>query len=439
MKTNKKRFISILLTLLMVVIMTLPASAASLAKVELGTTSTFAVLSGAAITNTGTTTINGDAGGNVGLYPGTSFGATGVTMTGTAYLSDDAGVASLAQADLTTAYNDAAGRTPTTAITADLGGTTLTSGVYNSAASIGVTGPLTLDAQGDPEAVFIFQAGSTLTTASNSEIKLINGARYCRIFWQVGSSVTLGTNSKFVGHVFALMSITANNGATVQGQLLARNGAVTLDNNTIMNGTVPSLPYVETTCNITVNNGTESGTYSTAATAGLMATTPSGKFFCGWQDETGNILSYNQSYSFIVTRSMTLTAILSDTPVTAQPSVILDSHIAFDTSDATYVIMRVLGTFVVPSGYQEIDKGFISIKNPAADPGTSLTLNTAGITRLTATTNEAGQCYRLIKTTSGAIFYVRGYVTYQNTATGATITAYSNTVMCVGTKQTQCK
>jgi len=247
MKTNKNRLISILLvTLLMAAMMTVPASAISPAKVELGATSPFAVLAGSSISNTGTTTIGGDAGGNVGLYPGSSFGATGVTMTGAAYLSDGSGVASLAQTDLTTAYNDAAGRTPTTAISADLGGTTLTSGVYNSATSIAITGTLTLDAQGDPEAVFIFQAGSTLITAANSEVKLINSARYCRIFWQVGSSATLGTNSKFVGHIFALTSITANTGAAVQGQLLARNGAVTLDSNTITNGIcdAPATLYV---------------------------------------------------------------------------------------------------------------------------------------------------------------------------------------------------
>ncbi len=236
MKKKNKRLISILLTVLMAAMLIVPASAATVLKVELGTTTPFAVLAGQSISNTGTTTIDGDAGGDVGLYPGTSFGATGVTMTGDTYLSDGPGVASTAQGDLTTAYNDAAGRTPTEAIVADLGGTTLTSGVYNSASSIYVTGKLTLDAQGDPEAVFIFQAGSTLITASNSEIELINGARYCRVFWQVGSSATLGTNSIFVGHIFASESITANTGAAIQGQLLALGGSITLDSNTITNG-----------------------------------------------------------------------------------------------------------------------------------------------------------------------------------------------------------
>jgi len=235
-KSHRKIIASLVITLSIMATITDPASAVVPAKVELGTTSTFAVLAGTTIINTGTTTINGDAGGDVGLYPGTAFtGQASVTLSGAAHLTDS--VASIAKDDLVTAYNDAAGRTSTNAISADLGGgTTLYPGVYNSASSIGLTGTLTLDAQGDPEAAFIFQAGSTLTTASNSQIVLTNGARYCRVFWQVGSSATLGSNSIFVGHIFAMTSITANTGAIIQGQLLARNGAVTLDSNTITNG-----------------------------------------------------------------------------------------------------------------------------------------------------------------------------------------------------------
>lgn len=238
MKTLKKmQFISLLLTLSLLIMMAVPAmSIAAQPPVNLGTTSSFAVLAGSTITNTGATTINGDAGGDVGLSPGTAFvGQAGVTMTGTAHLADAAAV--LAKTDLVTAYNDAAGRVVDTPIVAALGGgMTLTPGTYNSASSIQINGTLTLDAMGDPNAVFVFQAGSTLTTATDSNIVLANGARYCRIFWQVGSSATLGVNSHFVGHIFAMDSITANNGATVQGQLLARDGAVTLENNTITNG-----------------------------------------------------------------------------------------------------------------------------------------------------------------------------------------------------------
>lgn len=213
------------------------ATSASAAQptVGLGNASAFAVLAGAGITNTGATTASGSFGGDFGSSPNAAFtGETLVTTTGTKYLAAAPQTAA-AQIDLTTAYNDAAGRTPATTIAADLGGQTLTQGVYNSASSIGLTGTLTLDGENDPGAVFIFQAGSTLTTATSSRVLLINGAQPCNVFWQVGSSATFGTTSDFTGRVMALTSITANNSATFKGQLLARNGAVTLDNNTIVN------------------------------------------------------------------------------------------------------------------------------------------------------------------------------------------------------------
>lgn len=208
---------------------------ASIPAVGMGSSKSFAVLAGSGITNTGTTTLGGSAGANIGSSPtGTFTGDTTVITSGTKYLAADA-VTALAQTDLVTAYNDAAGRTSATAISADLGGQTLKQGVYNSASSIGLTGTLTLDGENDPAAVFIFQAGSTLTTASASRVNLINGAQPCNVFWQVGSSATFGTNSDFTGQVIALTSITATTGAVFKGQLLARNGAVTLDTNTITN------------------------------------------------------------------------------------------------------------------------------------------------------------------------------------------------------------
>jgi LPXTG-motif cell wall-anchored protein len=232
---NRMRFI--LLTSLLVVMMTTSTTVmAAQPTVNLGTTSKFAVLAGSAITNTGTTTINGSVGGAVGLFPGTAFtGQSSVTLSGAVHLNDAA--AKLAKDDLVTAYNDAAGRKPVTRIPTELGGTTLTPGIYDSAdGTFQITGTLTLDAQGDPDGVFIFKTESTLITASDSKVNLINSARFCRTFWKIGSSATLGTNSHFVGHIFALTSITANTGAKIQGQLLARNGAVTLDTNTITNG-----------------------------------------------------------------------------------------------------------------------------------------------------------------------------------------------------------
>jgi len=238
MKTQKKAcFLALVIALSVAALLAMPATGmAAQATVNLGTTSSFAVLAGQTITNTGPTTISGDAGGDIGVSPGSAFtGAASVTLSGATHLAD--GVALQAQNDLVTAFNDAAGRTPVTRIPTELGGRVLTPGVYDSAdGTFQITGTLTLDAQGAPDGVFIFLTNSTRITASDSRVNVINSARFCRTFWKVGSSATLGTNSHFVGHIFALTSITAQTGASVQGQLLARNGAVTLDTNTIVNG-----------------------------------------------------------------------------------------------------------------------------------------------------------------------------------------------------------
>jgi type VI secretion system secreted protein VgrG len=200
-----------------------------------GTTSTYGVLAGSTVTNTGATTISGTAGGDIGLSPGTSFtGSASVTTSGVLHITDTA--ASIAQTDLVTAYNDLGIPTPTTLGAPDLAGQTLLPGTYATAAgTFANSGTLTFDAQGDPSAVFVFQAASTVITSPNSTMVLTNGAQACNIFWQVGSSATLGVSSTFRGHIYALTSITANTGATIYGQLLARNGAVTLDTNTIRN------------------------------------------------------------------------------------------------------------------------------------------------------------------------------------------------------------
>ncbi|MEA2516978.1 MAG: hypothetical protein QOG16_816 [Actinomycetota bacterium] len=204
-------------------------AASNPAPVGLGTADSFAVLAGSTVTNTGPTVVNGD----LGVSPGNSVtGFPPGTVNGTVHSGD--AVAAQAQSDLTAAYNDAAGRSCDVDLTGtDLGGLTLTSGVYCFASSAQLTGTLTLDAQGDPSAVFIFQIGSTLTTASGSNVSLINGAQSCNVFWKVGSSATLGTNTRFKGSILALTSNTLNTNATVDGRTLARNGAVTLDSNTI--------------------------------------------------------------------------------------------------------------------------------------------------------------------------------------------------------------
>ena len=150
-------------------------------------------------------------------------------MSGATHAADAAALQ--AQTDLTTAYNAAAGSGPTIPVAADLGGQTLTPGVYNSASSLALTGTLTLS--GTSSDVWIFQAGSTLTTASGSSVVFTGGASACNVFWQVGSSATMGTGSAFKGTIMALTAITVTTGVTIDGRVLARDAAVTLDADTI--------------------------------------------------------------------------------------------------------------------------------------------------------------------------------------------------------------
>ncbi len=216
-----------------------PASAIAATTVNLGSAGNFAVLAGSTVTNTGSSVISGD----LGLSPGTSVtGFPPGTLNGIQHVANTTAVQ--AETDLTAAYN-AAGQTPVSTVPTELGGTTKTAGVYDSAAgTFGVTGTLTLDAQGDANAVFIFKTASTLITGGSSSIVLTNGAQACNVFWQVGSSATLGTNSTFKGNILALTSATLTTGANVEGRVLARNGAVTLDSNTVTKPTcaVPPAP-----------------------------------------------------------------------------------------------------------------------------------------------------------------------------------------------------
>jgi LPXTG-motif cell wall-anchored protein len=238
-----------------------PASAAQ-PPVGLGVATSFVVLGGSTVTNTGPSVLNGDVGVSPGsAMPGINALPGPATVNGTQHIND--GVAANAQLDLTTAYNDAAGRTPQTSVAADLTGRTLNPGVYTGGA-LGLSGSVTLNGHNDPAAVFIFKAASTLITASNSRVALI-GVNPCNVYWQIGSSATLGTNSRFVGTVMALTSISATTGATVQGRLLARTGAVTLDTNTI---TRPICTTVSTTTAPAPGSSTAGGPGSSSPAAG---------------------------------------------------------------------------------------------------------------------------------------------------------------------------
>jgi len=203
---------------------------ATTVNVGLGTANLFAVLGGTTITNTGSSTVNG----NLGLWSGTSItGFPPGTVNGAIDATNAA--AMQAQMDLTNAYNVAACQPCGGVLTGqNLGGKTLTPGVYCFASSAQLTGTLNLNFQGDPTAVFIFQIGSTLTTASGSSVVFSNGGDGGNVFWQVGSSATLGTATAFAGNILALSSITMDTGANINcGRALALNGAVTLDTNTV--------------------------------------------------------------------------------------------------------------------------------------------------------------------------------------------------------------
>lgn len=241
------------------------SAVAATAVVNLGTSSTYAVLAGSAITNTGPTTIHGD----IGISPGSAVTGfpPGMQPSGTTHVAD--GAALLAKTDLGTASVDAAGRTPFVTVSGDLGGTTLVAGVYHSTSSIGLTGAVTLNGAGDASSVFIFQAGSTLTTASSSSVVLENGAQACNVFWQVGSSATLGTTTNFAGTIIATTSITLDTGATVNGRALALGGAVTMDANTI---TVPTCNASSSTTTTTVPSTTTTA-HTTTTTTHTTSTT----------------------------------------------------------------------------------------------------------------------------------------------------------------------
>ena len=237
-----------------------PIAALAATQPRMGTAANFAVLAGSTITNTGPTVITG----GLGLSPGTAVTGFPPGVASAQHKTD--AVALAAKNALVTAYNDLASWRPTRSLTGqDLGGKTLTPGVYTFSSSAKLTGTLTLSGNG----IFIFQMGSTLTTASNARVLVTNGAQGCGVYWKVGSSATLGSGTQFKGTVIALTSVTMVTGASIlPGRALARNGAVTLDTNRI-NMPVGSCSATSTVTSPTV---TTTGTTASSGAAGLAQT-----------------------------------------------------------------------------------------------------------------------------------------------------------------------
>lgn len=209
----------------------IPIAAAKASSVELATAQSFVVLGGSAVTNTGPSVLNGD----LGVSPGTSLTGFGLPAIVNGATHENDAVAAQGQADLTTAYGVASSQPvpPGNELTGtDLGGLSLVPGAYGFSSSAQLTGQLTLNAEGDPNAQFVFVIGSTLTTASASSVILTNGASPCNVYWKVGSSATLGSGTAFAGNVMAQAEISLNNAVTVQGRLLA-HGQISLINDVL--------------------------------------------------------------------------------------------------------------------------------------------------------------------------------------------------------------
>jgi hypothetical protein len=246
---------------------TAPADAAIVPTVPLSTAAAYAVVGASTVTNTGPSVING----SVGLSPGTSItGFPPATVVPPGTIDTTNAAAAQAQSDITTAYTNAQGRSISATTAADLANDHLGAGVYAgpSHGALQLTGPLVLDGAGDPTSVFIFQTNSSLTTASSSTVSLINGAQACHVFWQVGSSATLGTGSVFAGNILALASVTVTTGVTVHGRAFARTGAVTLDTDVFTRPTCASTTPTTTTTT-TAPGGPTRGTVP-----GVGGTTP---------------------------------------------------------------------------------------------------------------------------------------------------------------------
>lgn len=351
-RIKKIRLLSILATLPLLTIFLYPSSSQAANPVlNAGSTTNFGVLAGTTVTNTGATTIGGTAGGDLGIFPGSSVtGGASITLSGTQHLADTA--ANTAQTDLVTLFNNANAPAPTVLASPDLVSQVLTPGTYsNGSGTFANSGALTLDAQGDPNAIFIFQTASTLITSVGSTVSLIGNAQACNVYWVVGSSATLGTNSTFVGKVLALTTITANSGASIQGQLLARNGAVNLNANTITNAScATSTPTPTATatataspCTATISNLVYTTGGGAGATTGKLTWTTSGP---GLFQFVGDSTLYPAPYNYGTATSTWNGSLANMVPATNYPVTVKFVASCGLASQASTVASNLVGAIV---------------------------------------------------------------------------------------------
>jgi len=356
---------------------------------NLGAARGFAVLAASTVTNTGVSALIGD----LGLSPGISVtGFPPGMLAGTLHVTDP--TAAQAQLDLTAAYNDAAGRTlGAIALAGNLGGMTLAPGLYKSTSSLEISsGDLTLDAQGDANAVYIFEMASTLVTTTGRKVILAGGAQAANIYWQVGSSATLGVSSVFKGNILALASITANNGASVEGRLLARTAAVTLDNN-VVNVAVASVS-VDTTApfvsSATPWNGATAVAIGSTVTArfseAMSASSITPATFTLMQGATAvsGAVSYAAGAAMFTPALNLSPRTLYTATITTGAADLAGNHLAsnvawsFSTADGVVVVpiqpVSSLGTFEILAGSTVTNTGATSVTGDlGVSPGTAVT------------------------------------------------------------------
>ena len=363
--------------------------ASTLVAPNLGAARAFAVLAASTVTNTGVSAIAGD----LGLSPGISVtGFPPGMLAGTLHVTDP--TAAQAQLDLTAAYNDAAGRTlGAIALAGNLGGMTLAPGLYKSTSSLEISsGDLTLDAQGDANAVYIFEMASTLVTTTGRKVILAGGAQAANVYWQVGSSATLGVSSVFKGNILALASITANNGASVEGRLLARTAAVTLDNN-VVNVAVASVS-VDTTApfvsSATPWNGATAVAIGSTVTArfseAMSASSITPATFTLMQGATAvsGAVSYAAGAAMFTPALNLSPRTLYTATITTGAADLAGNHLAsnvawsFSTADGVVVVpiqpVSSLGTFEILAGSTVTSTGATSVTGDlGVSPGTAVT------------------------------------------------------------------